>query len=111
MKKVLTALFLSLTLLTPAYAQVQEYGERQSRQDQYEQQQYDQQRYNEQRYYHKRHKDYHQWSGNEDQAWRVYWQQRHRHYIDWDRSNQRQRQAYWNWRHQHTDAVLQINIR
>ncbi len=98
MNKILMALSLSFALLTPVCLSAQDHGDRE---------QHDQQ----QRYYDKKHKDYHEWNGNEDQAWHAYWQQQHRESIDWSRANERQRQAYWNWRHQHSDALLQINIR
>jgi len=94
MKKILTALSLSVALMAP----ITMYAGQDHDRDHHD------------RYYDKKHKDYHEWNAHEDQAWRIYWQQRHHAYIDWNRASEAQRQAYWNWRHNHSDAVLQINI-
>ncbi len=99
MKKIIMALTVSVGLLAPAYLSAQDRDDHHDRDD-----------HNAKRYYDRHHKDYHQWNGNEDQAWRIYWQQQHRPYVDWDRANARQQQAYWDWRHNHSDSLLQINI-
>lgn len=91
MKKILTALSLSVALITPIMMNAQDHDDH--------------------RYYDKRHKDYHEWNANEDRAYHMYWEQRHHAYVDWAQASAAQQQAYWNWRHNHSDAVLQINIR
>ena len=93
MKKILTALSLSMALVTPVCLQAQDHD-----------------RDHDQRYYDKRHKDYHQWNANEDRAYHMYWEQRHHGYVDWDHASAAQRQSYWDWRHNHSDALLRIDI-
>ena len=54
------------------------------------------------RYYDKRHKDYHTWDANEDNAYRRYQAERNEK-REFARLNSRQQSAYWDWRHQHPD--------
>lgn len=95
MKKILTALSLSISLMAPVYLNAQDHDRDQEHHD---------------RYYDKKHKDYHEWNANEDRAYHIYWERRHHAYVDWEHASEAQRQAYWDWRHHHSDAVLQINI-
>lgn len=95
MKKILTAMAVSMALLTPVCVNAQDH---------------DRDEHQNKRYYDKRHKDYHEWNANEDRAYHMYWEQRHHAYVDWEHASERQREAYWDWRHNHSDAVLQINI-
>ena len=95
MKKLLTALSLSVALTVPVYLNAQDHD----RDDHH-------------RYYDADHRDYHEWNANEDRAYRRYWEDRHHTYIEWERSNAAQRRAYWRWRHEHPDSVLfQVNVR
>ena len=99
MKRLLFALPLSLALLTPAYMATAAPAQ-------------DHDRDRDHRYYDPSHRDYHEWNGGENRAWRRYWEDRHRHYIEWDRASEAQRRAYWRWRHDHPDSVLfQVNVR
>lgn len=48
-----------------------------------------------------RHKDTHEWNGDEDKQYRVYLQEHHRKYRDFNRLAKKDQDAYWDWRHQH----------
>lgn len=98
MKRTLTTLSIAAALLAPLGLMAQDHDDHRDRD-------------HDRRYYDTRHKDYHQWNGNEDRAYHMYWEQNHHAYIDWDHASARQRQGYWDWRHNHSDALLQINVR
>ena len=55
------------------------------------------------RAYDRQHKDYHNWDGNEDQAYRGYLQEQHRNYRVYNKQPRRTQDQYWNWRHSHED--------
>ena len=90
MKKLCTALCLTVALGVPAYVTAQDHDKK---------------------IFDKRHNDYHEWNDREDKAYHIYWEQNHHAYVDWDHASERQREAYWNWRHKHSDAILKIDIR
>lgn len=99
MKKLLLALPLGVALLAPTYTFAQDHDR-------------DDYRGREHRYYDADHRDYHEWNGNEDRAYRRYWEYRHRRYRAWERANERQRREYWRWRHEHPDSVLfRVDVR
>ena len=55
------------------------------------------------RVYDSRHKDYHNWDDNENQAWGRYLNENHRNNHEYTKSNRREQGQYWNWRHSHPD--------
>jgi hypothetical protein len=57
---------------------------------------------NHKRYYDKRHKDYHNWDGNEDRAYQRY-QTEHHQKRAFVQLNVGQQSAYWSWRHDNPD--------
>src|ERR1019366_9166392 len=57
---------------------------------------------NNNRYYDKRHKAYHNWDSNEDQAYQRY-QTEHHEKRAFVQLNARQQTVYWNWRHSNPD--------
>ena len=59
-----------------------------------------------QRYYDRDHRDWHEWNGREQEAYRHYLEEQRREYRDWGRVNRREQQDYWRWRHQHPDTVI-----
>jgi hypothetical protein len=64
------------------------------------------------RYYDRSGKDYHQWNGQEDKAFRVYLGEQHRDYRDFHRENRGQQQQYFTWRHSHPDStIFKVEIR
>jgi len=64
------------------------------------------------RYYDRDHKDYHQWNGQEDRAYRVYLGEQHRNYRDFSRVRRNEQSQYFAWRHSHPDSVLfKVEIR
>lgn len=54
-----------------------------------------------QRVYDSSHRDYHNWNGDEDQAYRQWYGNTYngRQYRDYRKLNKKQQQAYWKWRH------------
>ncbi len=54
-----------------------------------------------QRVYDRAHRDYHNWNGDEDNAYRQWYGQTYngRRYRDYRKLNRKQQQSYWNWRH------------
>jgi hypothetical protein len=59
-----------------------------------------------QRIYDRDHKDYHNWSQDEDRNYRQWYTESHRdkEYREYNRLNHRDQTAYWNWRHKHGDG-------
>jgi hypothetical protein len=55
------------------------------------------------RVYDRDHRDYHNWDGREDQAYRGYLVEQHRTYRVYNRQSNRVQRHYWNWRHSHPD--------
>jgi hypothetical protein len=58
-----------------------------------------------QRYYDRDHRDYHNWNGNENRAYR-HWlleERRERQYREYNRLNAERQREYWRWRHEHAD--------
>ena len=65
-----------------------------------------------QRYYDRDARDYHEWNGNEERAYRYYLRQQRLRERDWRRMNRRQQMEYWRWRHSNPDSVIfRLNIR
>jgi hypothetical protein len=56
------------------------------------------------RIYDSDHKDYHNWDGNEDRAWRQYQSDQHKDYRDFSKASKKEQSDYWNWRHDHPDS-------
>jgi hypothetical protein len=55
----------------------------------------------ERRVYDRTHRDYHNWSHDEDRVYREYMVQHHRRYRAFTRLSRQQQRAYWQWRHEH----------
>lgn len=87
MSRFLGALLLSAALFVPAALQAQEHNDTQAK-----------------RYYDAKHKDYHEWNANEDQAYHRYLQENHRKDHDWAKASKKEQANYWNWRHEHPDS-------
>jgi hypothetical protein len=54
-------------------------------------------------YYDSKHRDWHQWNGQEDQTYNRYAQEHHQDSRDFSKGSEREQQQYWNWRHKHHD--------
>ena len=90
------ALLLGATLIAPVGIQAANPQDRDREQRE--------QRQRARRYYDREHKDYHNWDGNEDNAYRRWiTEERHEQYRDFGRLKRDQQSAYWSWRHQHPD--------
>jgi len=55
----------------------------------------------ERRVYDRDHKDYHNWTKDEDHTYREYLTQQHRKYRAFSRLSAKQQREYWRWRHDH----------
>jgi hypothetical protein len=55
------------------------------------------------RVYDENRRDWHEWNGNEDRAYRQYLTERRREYRDFFQVDARGQRDYWNWRHGHPD--------
>jgi hypothetical protein len=55
------------------------------------------------RYFDENARDWHQWNGNEDRAYRQYLTEARRDYRDFSQLDPRGQQEYWTWRHGHPD--------
>lgn len=55
------------------------------------------------RVYDRDHRDYHNWDGHEEHAYRRYLTEQHRAYLEYHKQHQRVQRHYWNWRHSHPD--------
>jgi len=63
------------------------------------------------RYYDRDHRDWHEWSDNEDRAYRYYLQHQHLRELEWRRANRQQQLEYWRWRHNNPDsAIFRLDI-
>ncbi len=91
MSKFLGSVLLSLALVTP----VALHGQDRPRQAQ------DQQN---KRYYDSKHKDYHEWNGDEDQRYHEWLKENHKKDHDFSKASKAEQNAYWNWRHEHPDS-------
>ncbi len=58
------------------------------------------------KYYDRDGKDYHQWNGQEDRAYRVYLGEQHQNYVAFNKVKPAQQQVYFKWRHEHPDDTL-----
>jgi hypothetical protein len=56
------------------------------------------------RYYDQDARDWHDWNGNEEKAYREYLRERNREHRDWAKMNRKEQKQYWKWRHKHTDS-------
>jgi len=64
------------------------------------------------RYYDRDGRDYHQWNGQEDRAYRVYLGEQHQQYRQFKKVKPAQRTEYFKWRHEHPDTTLfKVEIR
>ncbi len=59
-----------------------------------------------QRYYDPGYKEYHEWNGSEDRAYRMYLQEQHRDYTEFPKTTTTQQTEYWKWRHNHPDKMI-----
>lgn len=57
------------------------------------------------RVYDRAHRDYHQWTPDEDRYYRQWYGDKYhgRNYRDYHKVNRKDQDAYWNWRHAHED--------
>ncbi len=55
----------------------------------------------ERRVYDREHKDYHNWTKDEDHVYREYLTQQHHKYRDIEKLSKKQQNEYWRWRHDH----------
>jgi hypothetical protein len=55
-------------------------------------------------YYDSKHRDWHQWSDQDNQSYRRYEEEHHRDNRDFSNSSEREQEQYWNWRHKHPDS-------
>ena len=58
------------------------------------------------RYYDTDGKDYHDWTPNEDHAYRTYLGEDHRDYVEFPKTTVVQQSEYFKWRHGHSDSVI-----
>ena len=58
------------------------------------------------RYYDSEGKDYHDWTPNEDHAYRTYLGEQHRDYVEFPKTTVVQQSEYFKWRHGHSDSVI-----
>ena len=56
------------------------------------------------RVYDAKHKDYHEWTPDEDRTYRGYLSERHEEYREFGKLNRSQQDDYWEWRHEHHDS-------
>ena len=61
-----------------------------------------------QRYYDSDAKDYHEWTPQEDRAYRVYLGQEHRDYVEFPKVKVVEQREYFKWRHEHPDSSVVI---
>ena len=72
----------------------------------------DDNRNHDKRYYDRDGRDYHQWNGQEDRAYRVYVGEQHQQYREFKKVKPVHRQEYFKWRHEHPDNTLfKVEIR
>ena len=55
----------------------------------------------EHRVYDREHKDYHNWTKDEDHMYREYLGEQHRKYRAYSHLSAKQQREYWRWRHDH----------
>ena len=53
------------------------------------------------RYYDPGYKEYHEWSSDEDHAYRTYLQENKREYKEFPKTTVTEQTEYWKWRHNH----------
>ena len=89
----MTMIVLGVSLIVPVAVSAQDRDQRDGRQK------------NEQdrRYEDKAHKDFHEWNGGEDQAYRRYLQEHRKKYHEFTKASKKEQNDYWNWRHSHPD--------
>ncbi len=63
-----------------------------------------QQRESKYAYYDSKHRDWHQWNPQEEQAYQRYAKEHHLADTNFASSNEREQQQYWNWRHKNPDS-------
>ena len=86
MKRTLSALILSIGLITPIAMRA------------------DSDDHHPRRYYDRDARDWHEWNDREDRAYRQYLNEQHREYRDMAKANRKQQREYWRWRHHHPDT-------
>jgi hypothetical protein len=83
MRRYLTSLMLGIALCGPALMNAAEHPKR---------------------YYDPYRKDYHEWNGQEERAYRHWLEaERHSNYHAWAKSRKEEQREYWHWRHEHPD--------
>jgi hypothetical protein len=50
-------------------------------------------------------RDYHNWTADEERAYREYLAARHRTYVSYQRQRAAERRAYWRWRHEREERL------
>jgi len=56
------------------------------------------------RVYDSKHKEYHNWDDNENQAWGVYLTNNHQKPHEYKKATKKEQSSYWDWRHDHPDG-------
>lgn len=56
-----------------------------------------------QRYYDRDYKQYHEWTEQEQHAYRHWLTEQHKNYREFNKQNKKQQRAYWHWRHDHPE--------
>ncbi len=55
-------------------------------------------------YYDSKHRDWHKWDDQENQAYAHYAEEHHQQNHDFSSASEREQQQYWNWKHKHPDS-------
>lgn len=55
------------------------------------------------RVYDAKHKQYHNWDDNENQAWNRYLSENHKKDHAFTKATKKEQEEYWDWRHDHPD--------
>jgi hypothetical protein len=58
------------------------------------------------RYFDPDEKDYHEWTTQEDRAYRFYLGEVHRDYVEFPKVKVTEQREYFKWRHGHPDSVI-----
>ena len=57
------------------------------------------------RYYDRDRKDYHEWTEQEEHAYRDYLKNQRKEYKDFSKMDRQAQRDYWHWRHEHPDEL------
>jgi hypothetical protein len=58
------------------------------------------------RYYDPGYKEYHEWSSDEDRAYRMYLQERKQEFKEFPKTTVTEQTEYWKWRHDHPNKTI-----